>query len=138
MAAGAEWGVGGARLLEREGELEALDRAIAAAAAGHAGLVLIEGPAGIGKSRLLAEARRRAAASELLVLSARGGELERDFPFGVVRQLFEPHLVDDAVRARVLTGAAASGAAVFGLPESRRSTMPPVTGASPPCTASTG
>ena len=103
-------------LLEREAELEALDRSITDAAAGRAGLVLIEGPAGIGKSRLIAEARRRAAESGLIVLSARGGELERDFPFGVVRQLFEPRLADDAVRARVFTGAAAAAAAVFGLP----------------------
>lgn len=115
----ADRGVGATRLLEREGELQALDRAIAAAAAGQAGLVLVEGPGGIGKSRLLAEARRRATASGLLVLSARGGELEQDFPFGVVRQLFEPRLADDAVRARVLSGAAASAAPVFGLPGAR-------------------
>ena len=28
----------------------------------------------------------------MLVLRARGGEYERDFPYGVVRQLFEPLL----------------------------------------------
>src|SRR5262245_7980427 len=112
----AEPGAGPARLLEREHELEVLDRAIAATLTGAAGLVLIEGPAGIGKSRLVAEARKRAADNALSVLSARGGELERDFPFGVVRQLYEPRLADEAVRERVLEGAARAAANVFGLP----------------------
>ena len=31
-------------------------------------------------------------------------ELERDFPFGVVRQLFESQLVDDSERSRLLSG----------------------------------
>jgi DNA-binding CsgD family transcriptional regulator len=106
---------GPTRLLERDRELEMLDHAIAATLAGGAGLVLVEGPAGIGKSRLVAEARRRAAESALLVLSARGGELERDFPFGVVRQLFEPRLADEGVRERVLSGSAGAAAAIFGL-----------------------
>ncbi|HEY7537685.1 MAG TPA: AAA family ATPase [Gaiellaceae bacterium] len=102
-------------LLERERELEAIDRAIEAAAGGRAGLVLFEGAAGIGKSRLVAEARRRAAEKDLLVLSARGGELERDFPFGIVRQLFEAHLADEGLRGRVLSGAAQAAAPIFGL-----------------------
>ena len=56
--------------------------------------MLIEGPPGIGKSRLLAEFRRRAVAEGALVLNARAGELEREFPFGVVRQLFEGVVAD--------------------------------------------
>ena len=105
-----------ARLLEREQELEVLDRAIAGAVAGAAGLVLIEGPAGIGKSRLAMEARSRAAAGGLTVLTARGSELERDFPFGVVRQLFEPRLADEAGRRRLLAGAGAAAGPIFDLP----------------------
>ena len=57
--------------------------------------------------------RRRAAASGLVVLSARGSELEREYPFGVVRQLFEPHLADPMERARSLSGAAAAAAGIF-------------------------
>ena len=75
-------------LFERGRELEQLDAHIGRAAAGDGGVVVVEGPAGIGKSRLLAEARRRADGS-LLVLSARGSQLEGEFAFGVVRQLFE-------------------------------------------------
>jgi DNA-binding CsgD family transcriptional regulator len=101
-------------LLERERELEALQAAIAGAADGAASLILFEGPAGIGKSRLLAEARTLGEEYGLAVRSARGGELERDFPFGVVRQLFEPQLTTDAERSRLLAGAARSAAAIFG------------------------
>jgi DNA-binding CsgD family transcriptional regulator len=101
-------------LLERERELEILSRAVAAAAGGTAGLVLVQGPAGIGKSRLLAEARTLAEERGLAVRSARGGELERDFPFGIVRQLYESQLAGESERARLLAGAAGAAAAVFG------------------------
>src|SRR5262245_13725512 len=103
-------------LLERDRELRVLKRAIADAATGTAELVLIEGPAGIGKSRLVAEARVTAAASGLTVLAARGSELERDFPFGVVRQLLEPRLADIASRKRILSGAANATGPIFDLP----------------------
>ena len=75
-------------LHERSREIERLDAAIAAAAAGDGGLVVIDAPAGIGKTSLL-QAARRAAAEHGTVLAARAAELEREFPFGVVRQLFE-------------------------------------------------
>ena len=104
---------GGGRLYERDEDVAALGAAIGEAAAGHARLVLIEGPAGIGKTRLLAEARELATAAGLAQLSARGGELEREFAFGVVRQLFEPVLADDAARAQSLVGAAAAARPVF-------------------------
>jgi DNA-binding NarL/FixJ family response regulator len=96
-------------LLERDAELAALDGLVAEAREGHGRLVLIEGPAGIGKSGLLTGLRDRAG-GDLRVLAARAGELERDFAFGVVRQLFE---ADVAARPRALSGAAAPAAAVF-------------------------
>jgi DNA-binding CsgD family transcriptional regulator len=101
-------------LLERERELDLLSAAVAAAAGGAAGLVLIQGPAGIGKSRLLAEARTLGEERGLTVRSARGGELEQDFPFGIVRQLYESQLVGESERSRLLAGAAGAAAAVFG------------------------
>jgi DNA-binding CsgD family transcriptional regulator len=50
------------------------------------------------------------------VLQARGGELEREFPYGIVRQLFEPALAgaDGADRVELLSGAAALAAPLFG------------------------
>ncbi len=98
-------------LLERDRELAALDRLIADAENGRGRVALIEGPAGIGKSRLLAEARTEAG-GRLTVLSARCGELERDFSFGAVRQLLEPV----ADRERMLAGAAAPAAGVLEAP----------------------
>ncbi|HEV2811613.1 MAG TPA: ATP-binding protein, partial [Solirubrobacteraceae bacterium] len=96
------------RLLERDGELAALDDLIAAAARGEGRLVLVEGAAGIGKSRLVAEARAHARDAGFDVVAARGRELEREFPYGVVRQLFEAVLRDE-----LFAGAAASARAVF-------------------------
>lgn len=100
-------------LLERERELASLTQLVERAAAGKGRLVIVEGAAGIGKTRLLAEARRHAEEASLRVLSARGGELEREFPFGVARQLLEPALVDAEARARLLAGAAAPAETVF-------------------------
>jgi DNA-binding CsgD family transcriptional regulator len=96
-------------LLERDAELAALDGLVAGAVEGRGRLVLIEGPAGIGKSGLLAGLRDRAG-DDLRVLAARAGELEREFAFGVVRQLFEAAV---ATRPGALAGAAAPAAAVF-------------------------
>jgi DNA-binding CsgD family transcriptional regulator len=75
-------------LLERDLELDVLAGAIRRAAGGAGGTVLVEGPAGVGKTRLLQAAAERAVDSSLMVLRARGGELERSFPFGIARQLF--------------------------------------------------
>ena len=95
-------------LLERDAELAELDVLVADAAAGSGRLVLIEGPAGIGKSGLLAGLRERARPT-LQVLQARAGELEREFAYGVVRQLFEARVVARGG----LSGAAAPAAALF-------------------------
>ncbi len=100
-------------LFDRGRELEELDAQIERAVAGQGCLAVVEGPAGIGKSRLLAAARQRAADS-MRVLSARGGELEGEFPFGVVRQLFDPELTVPERREALLAGAAAPATAVFG------------------------
>ena len=103
-------------LLERDRELAALEQLVGDARAGQGRVALIEGPAGIGKSRLLAEARR-IAGSQMTVLAARCSELERDFSFGSVRQLFEPVARDAERRARLLAGAAAAAEGVLGAPD---------------------
>jgi predicted ATPase len=91
-------------LLERDGELAAADTLIG----GTGRLLAIGGPPGIGKTSLITETRRRAEAAGMQVFSARGSEFERTFSFGLVRQLFEPYLVQlsEKERAEVLTGAA--------------------------------
>ena len=99
---------------ERDRLLEQLEEVVARAAEGEARMLLIEGQAGIGKSRLAAEARRRAADAGMTVVTARGSELEREFPYGVVRQLFEAALIDPAARERLLAGAAAAAGPLFG------------------------
>src|SRR5436305_14977561 len=81
-------------MLEREAELAALEAMLGAAQSGDGRLVVVEGSAGIGKTRLLAEARAVATAVEFEVLTARGGALEGQFAFGLVRQLFESPLAD--------------------------------------------
>lgn len=103
--------VGGRRddvaLLERESELERLDRLLGETSGGEGRLLLVEGEAGIGKTALLDALRGRAGVEQCLVLTARGGELERDFPHGVVRQLFEPLLRQPPERShRPFAGAA--------------------------------
>jgi len=79
-------------LLERESECERLERTVAQAVAGAGSVVALEGEAGIGKTSLLAQAVASGRAAGMRVLRARGGELERDFAYGVVRQLFEAPL----------------------------------------------
>jgi DNA-binding CsgD family transcriptional regulator len=104
-----------AALLARESELAALSALMADARGGEGRLAIIEGGAGIGKTRLITEARTSAATHGLAVLTARAGELERDYAFGVVRQLFEPVLARCSVdeRGDLLSGAASLAAPLF-------------------------
>jgi DNA-binding CsgD family transcriptional regulator len=96
------------QLLERGDDLRDAEGLLAAVGAGEGSALLIEGPAGIGKSALIRAIRERASGLGFRVLVARGAELERDFSFGVVRQLFEPALAmaADAEREALLAGAA--------------------------------
>ncbi|MGZ4232893.1 MAG: helix-turn-helix transcriptional regulator [Solirubrobacteraceae bacterium] len=104
-------------LLDREHEVERVRTAVRAAGQRAGGVLAIEGPPGIGKSRLLLEAKSRAQQRGLQILTARATELEQGYPFGVVRQLFERALLesDDEVRERWLSGAAALAADVLGV-----------------------
>ena len=64
------------------------------------------------------QAEARGRAGRLRVLAARGGELEQEFPFGVVRQLFELPLAEaaGAQRSDLLEGAAGVAARLLELP----------------------
>jgi MoxR-like ATPase len=59
----------GSSLLEREDELQRIAAAIALARAGTGAVVALEGPAGIGKTRLLRAAVELAAESDVAVIS---------------------------------------------------------------------
>ena len=101
-------------MVGRERELEELGRVCAATRQGEGAAAIVEGPAGIGKTRLLAAAGE--SADDLVVLRARASELERDFAFGVVRQLLEPVLfaAGKDERGRLLAGAGALAERVVG------------------------
>jgi DNA-binding CsgD family transcriptional regulator len=103
-------------LLEREAQVAALQAHAEAARSGGGRFVVIEGSAGIGKTRLLGEGRVIAGAAGMRVLTARGGEFEGEFAYGIVRQLFEPLLasVSPGLRAELLSGPAALIEALFG------------------------
>ena len=110
-------------LLEREAELALLRGALEEARAGDGTVALIDAEAGAGKSALLAAAAEEAGAAGTRVLRATGAELERDFAFGAIRQLFEPTLAraDPDERGRLLAGAAAPAAwVVEGVEEGAR------------------
>ena len=118
------------QLLERSEELARIESALAEARTGRGTFVVIEGPAGIGKTALLAAARTAAADGGMRVLRSRGTELERDFAFGVVRQLFEPPLAEasELERADLLQGAAGVAAGLLGLPGAPPARRPALVG----------
>lgn len=102
-------------LLERELELETLAAALRGAAGGPGAAVLIEGPAGAGKSTLVDWSAAAARARGLTVLRAVGSALDASVPFGIVRQLFDRTLAEltPAERGEALAGMAAPSAAVL-------------------------
>lgn len=99
---------GAARLLERDGELAAIE-SLARTARTRGAVAVIEAPAGIGKTALLSHARRESAGLGMSVMHAQGAELERDFAFGIARQLLEPALASASSEKRAALIEAAGG-----------------------------
>jgi hypothetical protein len=110
-------------LLERSVELGAIRAGAEAVAAGEGRAVVVEGPAGIGKSALVAVAHTRAREVGLKPLAGRGTELERAFGFGVVRQLLEP-TVHGGDGAAAFEGAARYAAALLDVPLTEPAPLP--------------
>src|SRR6516165_4713897 len=77
-----------ARICGREAEIQALGEALDRVAAGGPAIVLVEGEAGIGKTRLLADVLGDAADRGMQVAVGRAEELERTRPFGVLAAAF--------------------------------------------------
>ncbi len=77
-------------LLDRDVELAELSRRLAGAQAGSGRVIVVEGPAGIGKSTLLSAVGAAALADGITTLRARCSPLEQHAAWGMARQLFEP------------------------------------------------
>jgi class 3 adenylate cyclase/DNA-binding CsgD family transcriptional regulator len=86
-------------LVGRAGELSALDEWLRGVSAGRAGLGLIEGGPGMGKSRLAGTLVEAAVGAWFSVFSARADELDRDRPFGALADALEfvPEVPDGSV-----------------------------------------
>jgi DNA-binding CsgD family transcriptional regulator len=95
-------------LLERDEVLDQIERlADEVARTGSGRMLVIEGPAGIGKSALVAEVCPRLELAGVTVLRASGAELETALAYGVVRQLFAPVTAGKMRSSRLWRGAAA-------------------------------
>jgi DNA-binding CsgD family transcriptional regulator len=103
----------GSPLLEREPDLAEIRECIEITVAGDGCSLVVEGPAGIGKTALLRATIELAQRSGMATLTTRSGELESNLPWGVVRGLFEP-VVATASRSerRVLLSDAAGFASI--------------------------
>lgn len=98
----------GEQTLQRHAEMQVLEDLLSRAAAGQGGLVAVEGPAGIGRTRLLGHARQQAAADGWRVIDARCTPLSQTITACVLRDWFgmlahrapnTPHLFEGPGRA---------------------------------------
>ena len=114
-------------LLERERELTALGDTLADAAERRGRVVLIEAPAGLGKTSLLRAASHTAAEGGFTCLRARASDLERDFAYGCVRQLLEPAVaqLSGSERESAFEGTAAFAKSLFAPPAALAEGAPP-------------
>ncbi|MFK0294510.1 AAA family ATPase [Streptomyces sp. NPDC090442] len=87
-------------LLERDTELRAVAGALDTAAAHGSSLTAVTGAWGTGRTELLNHLPPLAEDRHVRVLRADAARSEREFAFGVVRQLFEPVLAQAADAAR--------------------------------------
>ena len=85
-------------------------------------LLLIEAPAGEGKTALVREARTAAKSAGMSLLEAKGSELEQQFAFGVVRQLLEGPVSNESEHSGLFADGAAPAARLFDPDEQRLTT----------------
>ena len=82
----------GGELVGREGLIGEVTGLLQAACRSQGGAMVLRGPAGIGKSSLLAVARSAGAAAGMRVLAANGVRNESGLPFAGLNQLIRPLL----------------------------------------------
>src|SRR3954451_21970731 len=116
----------GVGLLERDRELAAVSAGLDAARRGAGALVLVEGPAGIGKARLLDAACEEAHDAGAEVLRARGVGLERESPFGIAIELFGPAIAEAGPDGRdvLFAGQAERARPLFDVPAGPGADLP--------------
>jgi DNA-binding CsgD family transcriptional regulator len=92
--------------LERPDELSRIAAALDAAKEGEGKVLVIEGEAGIGKTRLVSEARALAKERGFVRMQATGDELESAMAWSVVRQMVERSIsrYSGATREAILSG----------------------------------
>jgi DNA-binding CsgD family transcriptional regulator len=103
------------RICGREAEIQALGEALDRVVAGGPAIVLVEGEAGIGKTRLLAQVLEDAVGRGMEVAAGGAEELERTRPFGVLAAAFGcTRSSPDPRRAGIARLLAAPGAGELG------------------------
>lgn len=102
-------GTSALRIRGREAEIAILGEALDRAASGQPAAVLIEGEAGIGKTRLLAEALADARGRGMQVAVGRAEEFEQTRPFGLVAGAFDCSRSSPDPRRAAIAGLLASG-----------------------------
>ena len=104
-----------ATLLERERELAALTKRSTMPRRASGRLVLVEAPAGLGKTALLTAGVEAAGETGFTTLRARASDLERDFAYGCVRQLLDPYVtrLPDDDHDRLFAGAPSLSESLF-------------------------
>ncbi|GGV22081.1 hypothetical protein GCM10010495_41980 [Kitasatospora herbaricolor] len=85
----------------RDDEFRLLRHALDRSLRGRGGVVALCGAVGTGRTELLHVFSEAAADHGVRVLSAAGSPLEKDFPFGIVHQLFQSAGLDAAADAEV-------------------------------------
>jgi DNA-binding CsgD family transcriptional regulator len=117
-------------LLEREVELDLLADLVSDVGVSRGRILLFEAAAGLGKSALLEHGVSAAREAGLVVLRARGHELERGFAWGVARSLFDASLLGcpRSERNRLLDGPATAARPLFGDGDGRAVPLTPDAG----------
>ena len=95
VGADAARALAGAPLQEREAEWERMSRLWRGARAGAGGVIVVDGEAGCGRSRLLHDWGAWASDDGAIVLAAPSVEADRRLPFGTVARLVQAALAAD-------------------------------------------